>query len=97
DARLSLPARPGAAGDRRHPAVPIRLARCRPDRRPHGAPAVRPSADALRPNRMAGDLYPAGIGHSLTPMVGTGWARETWVAVARAAWEALGRMERGRA
>ena len=39
-------------------------------------------------------FYPAGIGHSLTPTVGTGWAREPWTAVQRAAWEALRRRER---
>ena len=32
-------------------------------------------------------FYPAGIAHSLTPMVGSGWAREPWTAVQRAAWE----------
>jgi len=36
-------------------------------------------------------FYPAGIAHSLTPMVGSGWAREPWTAVQRAAWEALRR------
>jgi len=40
-------------------------------------------------------FYPEGIGHSLTPMVGTGWAREPAAAVQRAAWEALRRVERG--
>src|SRR5262249_40877354 len=40
-------------------------------------------------------FYPEGIGHSLTPMVGTGWAREPWAAVQRAAWEALRRVEAG--
>jgi hypothetical protein len=38
-------------------------------------------------------FYPAGIGHSPTPMVGSGWAREPWAAVQRAAWEALRRQE----
>src|SRR5262245_31967015 len=38
-------------------------------------------------------FYPAGIGHSLTPMVGTGWASEPTAAVQRAAWEALRRRE----
>jgi hypothetical protein len=38
-------------------------------------------------------FYPAGIAHSLTPMVGSGWAREPWTAVQRAAWEALRRRE----
>ena len=38
-------------------------------------------------------FYPAGIGHSLTPMVGTGWASEPAAAVQRAAWEALRRRE----
>src|SRR5262249_49088226 len=38
-------------------------------------------------------LSPAGIGHSLTPMVGTGWASEPAAAVQRAAWEALRRRE----
>ena len=32
-------------------------------------------------------FYPAGIAHSLTPMVGSGWSREPWTAVQRAAWE----------
>jgi hypothetical protein len=36
-------------------------------------------------------FYPAGSAHSLTPMLGTGWAREPWSAVQRAAWEALRR------
>src|SRR5262245_35012457 len=39
-------------------------------------------------------FYPAGIGHSLTRMVGTGWAPEPGDAVQRAAWEALRRHER---
>jgi hypothetical protein len=38
-------------------------------------------------------FYPAGIAHSLTPMVGSGWAPEPWTAVQRAAWEALQRRE----
>jgi len=38
-------------------------------------------------------LYPAGIAHSLTPMVGSAWTREPWRAVQRAAWEALRRRE----
>src|SRR5262249_12522860 len=38
-------------------------------------------------------FYPAGIGHSLTPMVGSGWAREPWAAVQAAAGEALRRGE----
>jgi hypothetical protein len=38
-------------------------------------------------------FYPAGIGHSVTPMVGSGWAREPWAAVQRAAWETLRRRE----
>jgi len=38
-------------------------------------------------------FYPVGIGHSVTPMVGSGWAREPWAAVQRAAWEALRRRE----
>jgi len=38
-------------------------------------------------------FYPEGVGHSLTPMVGSGWAREPWAAVQRAAWEALRRVE----
>jgi hypothetical protein len=38
-------------------------------------------------------FYPAGIGHSLTPMVGSAWTREPWAAVLRAAWEAFGRWE----
>jgi hypothetical protein len=38
-------------------------------------------------------LYPAGIPHSLTPMVGSGWAREPGAAVQRAAWEAFRRRE----
>ena len=41
-------------------------------------------------------FYPAGIAHSLTPMVGSGWAREPWTAVQRAAWEALRRREADR-
>src|SRR5262245_49628878 len=39
-------------------------------------------------------FYPAAIGHSLTPMAGTGWPREPWAAVQRAAWEALRRRDR---
>ena len=38
-------------------------------------------------------FYPAGIAHSLTPLVGSGWSREPWTAVQRAAWEALRRRE----
>src|SRR5262245_41991139 len=38
-------------------------------------------------------FYPDGIGHSVTPMIGSGWAREPWAAVQRAAWEALRRRE----
>ena len=38
-------------------------------------------------------FYPAGIAHSLTPMVGSGWAREPWSAVQQAAWEAWRRRE----
>jgi hypothetical protein len=38
-------------------------------------------------------FYPAGIGHSLTPMVGSAWTREPWTAVQGAAWEALRRRE----
>ena len=38
-------------------------------------------------------FYPAGIGHSLTPMVGSAWTRTPWTAVQRAAWEALRRRE----
>jgi hypothetical protein len=38
-------------------------------------------------------FYPGGIAHSLTPMVGSGWSREPWTAVQRAAWEALRRRE----
>jgi hypothetical protein len=38
-------------------------------------------------------FYPAGIAHSLTPMVGSGWGREPWTAVQRTAWEALRRRE----
>jgi hypothetical protein len=38
-------------------------------------------------------FYPAGIAHSLTPMVGSAWTREAWTAVRRAAWEALRRRE----
>jgi hypothetical protein len=38
-------------------------------------------------------FYPAGIAHSLTGMVGSGWAREPWTAVQRAAWEAIRRRE----
>jgi hypothetical protein len=38
-------------------------------------------------------FYPEGIGHSVTPMVGTGWASEAAAAVQRAAWEALRRRE----
>jgi hypothetical protein len=34
-------------------------------------------------------FYPAGIGHSLTPMVGSAWTRAPSTAVQRAAWEAL--------
>jgi len=34
-------------------------------------------------------FYPAGIGHSLTPMVGSAWMRAPGTAVQRAAWEAL--------
>src|SRR5262249_26293448 len=34
-------------------------------------------------------FYPAGIGHSLTPMAGLGWARGPWAEVQRAAWETL--------
>jgi len=38
-------------------------------------------------------FYPEGIGHSVTPMVGSGWAREPGAAGQRAAWEALRRRE----
>jgi hypothetical protein len=34
-------------------------------------------------------FYPAGIGRSLTPMVGSAWTRAPWTAVQGAAWEAL--------
>jgi len=36
---------------------------------------------------------PAGIGHSLTPMVGSAWTQAPWAAVQGAAWEALRRRE----
>jgi len=38
-------------------------------------------------------FYPEGIRHAVTPMVGNGWARESWAAVLHAAWEALRRVE----
>jgi hypothetical protein len=40
-------------------------------------------------------FYPAGIGHSLTPMVGSAWTRSPWAAVQGAAWEAF-RLGEGR-
>ena len=38
-------------------------------------------------------FYPAGIAHSATAAVGSGWEREPWAAVQRAAWEKLRRRE----
>jgi hypothetical protein len=38
-------------------------------------------------------FYPAGIAHSLTPLVGSAWTRASWTAVQGAAWEALRRRE----
>jgi hypothetical protein len=44
--------------------------------------------------RWRATFYPAGrTAHSVTSAVGSGWARQPWEAVQRAAWEALVRAE----
>jgi hypothetical protein len=98
-ARPTRPTARGGARPRRAPSPVLRplplgsphvarlVGRHRALRRWHGAPGLRPPVDAVRRARLAGDLLPVGIAHSIVRE--TAWEPTPWRAVQRAAWETV--------